>query len=220
MKQKLFAFCAAALIFAACNNEKKEDGNKDKSGTTSVSEETNKEEPWVPVDSATMMAKMMEYGTPGPMHTMMASWNGNWNTESTMWEYEGAQPQKSNGTAVNSMIMGGKYQNSKYNGNMMGMPFEGMSIMGYDNATKKFSSSWIDTWSTGIGNMSGTWDEATKSLTLTGKTPDICRPGKECTMREVYKVVDENTHIMEMYGPDPKTGKEMKMIEIKFARKK
>ena len=117
MKQKLFAFCAAALIFAACNNEKKEDGNKDKSGTTSVSEETNKEEPWVPVDSATMMAKMMEYGTPGPMHTMMASWNGNWNTESTMWQYEGAQPEKSNGTAVNSMIMGGKYQNSKYSGN-------------------------------------------------------------------------------------------------------
>lgn len=221
MKQNLIAFCLAALLFAACNNEKKDDGNKDESGTsTTVSEETNKEEPWVPVDSATMMQKMMDYGTPGDMHTMMNSWNGNWNTESTMWDYEGATPQKSTGSAVNSMIMSGKYQSTKYSGNMMGMPFEGMSITGYDNAQKKFVSSWVDTWSTGIMNMSGTWDAASKSMTLTGKTPDICRPGKECTMREVYKVIDDNTHLMEMYGPDPKTGKEMKAIEIKFTRKK
>ncbi len=103
---------------------------------------------------------------------------------------------------------------------MMGMAFEGMSLMAYDNAIKKFTSSWIDTWSTGIMNMSGSWDEATKSITLSGTMPDICRPGKECTMREVYKVADDNTHIMEMYGPDPKTGKEMKMMEIKFTRKK
>lgn len=34
------------------------------------------------------------------------------------------------------MIFGGRYQLSNYKGNFMGMPFEGMSIMGYDNAKK------------------------------------------------------------------------------------
>ena len=166
------------------------------------------------------MKNWMAYSTPGDVHKMLAKSNGAWTSEISMWEKPDGPVMKATGTMNNKMIMGGRYQVSNFSGNMMGMPFEGMSIMGYDNATKKFSSSWIDTWSTGIGNMSGTWDEATKSLTLTGKTPDICRPGKECTMREVYKVVDENTHIMEMYGPDPKTGKEMKMMEIKFTRKK
>jgi hypothetical protein len=44
--------------------------------------------------------------------------------------------------------------------------------------------------------------------------------GKECDMREVYKIVDDNNRIMEMYGPDMKTGKEYKNMEIKFTRAK
>ena len=39
-------------------------------------------------------------------------------------------------------------------------------------------------------------------------------------MREIFKVVDDNTHIMEMYGQNPKDGKEMKMMEMKFVRAK
>ncbi|MBK9333372.1 MAG: DUF1579 family protein [Ignavibacteria bacterium] len=30
--------------------------------------------------------------------------------------------------------MGGRYQQGKHTGDMMGMPFEGMSLLGYDNA--------------------------------------------------------------------------------------
>jgi hypothetical protein len=30
----------------------------------------------------------------------------------------------------------------------------------------------------------------------------------------------DNNEFMEMYGPDPKTGKEYKMMEIKYSRKK
>ncbi len=219
MKKITLIISAAVLLLYACNNEAK---NESTSKDTTTSESTNKakDEPWVPVDSATMMKAMMEYGTLGPMHSMMASWNGTWNAETTMWHESGKEPEKSNATAVNSMLMGGHYQTSKFTGNMMGMPFEGMSTMAYDNAKKEFVSTWIDNWSTGIMYMSGPWDESSKTMTLTGTMPDICRPGKECKMKETYKIVDDNTHLMEMYGPDPKTGKEFKMMEIKFTRKK
>lgn len=220
MKPIALFICAGAIFLASCNNDTKTDGTAKKDSSSVSTSETMKEKPWVPVDSATAMAKMMEYGKPGPMHAMMASWNGTWNGETTMWEYEGAAPKTSTGTAVNTMIMGGKYQSSKHSGNMMGMPFEGASTMGYDNATKKFVSTWIDNWSSGIMNMSGDWNEATKTLTLTGTMPDILRPGSECTLKENFKVVDDNTQILEMYGPDPKTGKEFKMMEIKLTRKK
>lgn len=43
--------------------------------------------------------------------------------------------------------------------------------------------------------------------------------GKECEMREVYKIIDDNTQVMDIYGPDMKTGKEFKSMEIKFTRK-
>lgn len=222
MKQKLLTFCSAVLLLTACNSNKTADESTTAGTTAADTSKMNdkKEEAWVPVDSATMMKNMMEYGTPGAMHQMLASWNGTWKGETTMWDYEGATPQKSTGTAVNSMILGGKYQVSTHTGDMMGMPFEGRSVTAYDNATKQFTSTWIDSWSTGIMTMAGTWDESSKKLTMTGSYPDINRPGKMCNMREVFTVIDENTQKMEMYGPDQKTGKEYKIMEISMKRVK
>ena len=221
MKKILLSACSAALVLIACNGGGETTENKkDSAGTTSTTTEVKKDEPWVPVDSATMMKAMMDYGTPGEMHKMLASWNGTWNGETTMWDYEGAAPKKSAGTAVNSMIFDGKYQISKHTGNMMGMPFEGHGMTAYDNAKKKFVSTWIDNWSTGIMNMEGDWNAAAKTLTFTGTCPDICRPGKVCEMKEVFTVIDDNTQKMEMDSPDPKTGKQFKMMEIALTRKK
>jgi Protein of unknown function (DUF1579) len=220
MKKNLLTACSAIVFLIACNSSETKENKTDSGSTIVATTEPKKEDAWVPVDSATQMKAMMEYGTPGDMHKMMASWNGTWNGDMTMWDSEGAAPQKMTGTAVNSMLLGGRYQSSKHTGNMMGMPFEGMSLMGYDNALKKFVSSWVDNFGTGIMMMSGPWDAATKTLTLTGSMPDICRPGKECTMREVFTVIDEKTQHMEMYGPDQKTGKEFKMMEINMTRKK
>jgi hypothetical protein len=211
--------CASSLLLFACNNEKSAEVKSETGKDTSMAKTDNSDQPWTVVDSATMMQKMQEYGTPGPMHQLMASWNGTWSGESTMWEYDGAPGAKSTGTAVNKMIMGGKYQHSRHTGTMMGMPFEGESITAYDNATKQFTSTWIDTWSTGIMTMTGNWNESSKTLTMSGKYPDIFRPGRECTMRQEIKVIDDKTHQITMYGPDQKTGKEFKMFEI-MAKKK
>lgn len=205
----------AVLLFAACSNASNDADKKDTSTAAAKTDEV-----WVPIDSATMMQKMMEYSTPGDMHKLMASWNGTWTGEMQVWATEGAPEHKSPATAVNSMAYDGKYQISKHVGDMMGMPFEGMSITGYDNAIKKFTSSWVDNMSTGIMTMEGSWDAATKTRTMTGTMPDICRPGKVCTYKEVFKVIDDNTHEVIMYGPDPQTGKEYKMMEIKLIRKK
>jgi len=214
MKPKLLTALISIGLFVSCSNEKTaKDTDKEKT-------KPEKEEAWIPVDSATMMKAMMDYGTPGPMHQMLASWNGTWTVEMTHWGYEGATPQTASGTAVNSMLFDGRYQQSTHTSDMMGMKFEGRSIMGYDNATKQFVSTWFDNWSTGIMTMTGTWDEATKTMTLSGTMPDIVRPGKECHLKEKFTIVDDNTQHMEMWGPDPKTGKEYKMMEIKMSRKK
>ncbi len=42
--------------------------------------------------------------------------------------------------------------------------FEGMSLMGYDNAKKVFMSSWVDNMGSGIMQMEGTWDPNTKTI--------------------------------------------------------
>lgn len=222
----LFAF-ATALLITACNNDTKT-GETDKpsdttksadSGTaTVVSDETP--QPYTMPDSATMMKNWMAYATPGEPQKMMASWAGTWDGESTMWMDPKAPPMVSKVKAVNRMILGGRYMESVNTGDMMGQPFEGRSTMGYDNFKKEFISTWVDNMGTGVMVMKGTWDEATKSLTLKGKMTNACTTdGKDTWVREVYKVIDENNHVMEMYGYGP-DAKEFKTMEIKMTRKK
>jgi hypothetical protein len=214
MKKIVITICAASLLFA-CNSD-----TKDKPASDSTSEaSTSKPQEWVPVDSATVMKTMMEAATPGKEHAMLAQSNGTWKVESTMWMAPDAPPMQSTAVATNKMILGGRYQQMTYKGDMMGTPFEGISTAGYDNARKVWTSSWVDNMSTGILNMDGTWDEATKSLTSTGKM--FCAGnGQMSEIKQVLKIVDDNTQIMEMYGPDMKTGKLYKNMEMKMTRNK
>jgi hypothetical protein len=224
MKQKFIAICAVAFLSASCNNEKTEGeaSSEDTSGvkTEKMSDITQKEQTWIPIDSAMEMKAMMEAGQLGEPHKMLAKSNGVWAAEMTYWKgMEDAAGSKMSGTQVTTSILDGHFQQSKFSGNFMGMPWEGISTVGYDNTTKQYVSTWMENMGTSIMTMTGTWDNATHSLNLSGKQKNPAN-GLECSMREVYKIVDDNNQVMEMYGPDPKTGKEFKMVEIKYTRKK
>ena len=168
-------------------------------------------------EQAAMMKKWEEYMTPGEFHSMMAKSNGEWREDIIMWMDPAAPPTKSTSSCTNTMIMGGRYQQSMHKGTFDGMPFEGMSIMGYDNAKKVFVSSWIDNMGTGIMTMEGTYDAATKTVNSKGKQMDPMT-GKEMDVREVFTIIDDNNHMMAMYMT-PAGGKEYKSMEIKFTRK-
>ncbi|MEO7263904.1 MAG: DUF1579 domain-containing protein [Ferruginibacter sp.] len=128
----------------------------------------------------------------------------------------GAPPEISKAKAINSMLYGGRYQLSKHIGSTMGMPFEGESTMGFDNAKKKFVSTWFDNMGTGMVMMEGPWNEATKTLTLAGKCVDPMT-GRDMVLKQTMQAVDNNNQQIEMFGPGP-DGKEFKMMEIKLKR--
>ena len=158
----------------------------------------------------------MDYMTPGNVHKMLAKADGEWKSETIMWMAPGAPPVNGIGTCINKMILGGRYQESRYTGNFMGMPFEGIGTLGYDNVKKIFVSSWIDNLGTGIVHMEGKWDDNTKMMTLFGKEVDPMS-GRDMDVKETFKWVDDNFQIMAMYTQQD--GKEFKTMEIKFTRK-
>ena len=114
------------------------------------------------------------------------------------------------------MIMGGRYQESKHTGSFMGMPFEGFSLVGYDNAKKMFVTSWIDNMGTGMMFMEGKWDDKTKTIQFTGKSTDPTT-GRDVAVRETFTWIDNNKQKMEMFMTQE--GKEFKTMEILFTRK-
>lgn len=167
-------------------------------------------------DQQAMMQAWQEYMTPGPMHQMMAKGVGEWKTEIKMWMDPSQPPTTVEGTAVCEAMLDGRYFQTKHQSMMMGMPFTGMDISGYDNAKKKFFSTWIDNMGTGVMVLEGTYDEATKTLNMMGTTVDPM--GKEIKIREVIKNIDDDNTFFEMYSEQD--GKEIKSMEIKLIRKK
>ncbi len=217
MKYHSFLFCAALLcVYAACNQPQPatgDDASTKKEDTAAIEKTTSP----APPDSAAMMAAWTAYATPGAMHAMLASFDGEWTGDLTMWMEPGKPPIKTTGTAVNSMILGGRYQYSKHTSVFNGMPFEGYSTLGYDNAKKKFISSWVDNMGSGIMLMEGAWDEANKTITSAGKQVDPMT-GQEMDVREVVKIIDDNTQLMQMFMKYP-GGEEFQTLEIKSTRK-
>lgn len=166
-------------------------------------------------DQAAAQKTWMDYMTPGKVHKMLAHSDGTWNYELTFWMAPGAPPSKSKGTAENKMILGGRYQESIHKSTIDGMEFEGRGLLAYDNAKKIFQNSWVDNMGTGIMLLQGTWDDASHSLTLTGKTYDPMQ-GKDIEMKEVITIQDDDHHKMEMFYV--KDGKDVKSMEMLLTR--
>jgi hypothetical protein len=165
-------------------------------------------------------SSVLDYSTPGRFHKMLARSNGTWIGKATMWFSPDAQPGDG-GTSMltNKMAMDGLYQISQIKGNPgTGKPWTGLRITGYDNERKVFTRAMIGDGLPGV-SMEGFWDEATKSITMPFKQVDLST-GKERNLNEVYKIIDEDTEILEIYGSDPKTKKEFKMLNVKWTRKK
>ena len=167
-------------------------------------------------------AKMMEVwtklATPGANHKLLEPFVGSFNVKTVMWEYPGAPAQESTGTSEHAWVLGGRFIQQTFHGQFMGQPFEGIGYTGYDNYKKKFISSWMDTMGTMMMISSGTADATGKLINFTAEFDDAMT-GKKMTVREVIRVVDWDTHSMEMYMPGP-DGKEYKNLEITYTRKK
>lgn len=162
------------------------------------------------------MDKWMAYMTPGEMHQVLAKTDGVWNEELTMWGTPDATPMKMSATCENKMIMGGRYQEARHSGNFNNMPFEGYSLMGYDNIKKVFETTWIDNMGTGTIHMEGTYDTVTRTVNLQGKEIDPMS-GNEINIRQTIRFVDDNNQLVQMFATQ--NGQEYKTMEIKLTRK-
>jgi len=165
-----------------------------------------------------MMDKMTKAATPGPQHEMLKKLAGEWNTTAKFQMDPSQPPQESQGVSTMTILMDGRYCQESAAGQMMGQPFSGMGITGYDNVTGKYVSTWIDNMGTGIMSSTGTADASGKVINWTGTMSDPMT-GKPAKERMITKFVDDNHYTFEMYGIPPGGKKEMKMMTIEYSRK-
>ena len=176
------------------------------------------EPPKPTAEQQAMMDKMMKAATPGASHEMLKKMAGDW-TCTVKYQMDPSQPwQEATTAATITVLMDGRYCQEMVSGQMMGSPFSGMGITGYDNVIGKYVSTWIDNLSTGIMRSEGTADAGGKVITWSGLMSDPMT-GKVAKARMITTVTDDNHHTFEMYNVPPGAKKEMKTMSIAYVRK-
>jgi len=167
-------------------------------------------------EMSAMEKAWMAYMTPGEQHEHFKVQASDWTYVSKFWmDPTSKEPMVTNGTAKFETIFGGRYLKMTHDGEMMGMPFHGFGLSGYDNAKKVYQSIWIDNMGTGIMYMTGNYIDG--KLVMTGTAPDPMT-GKDVTMKEVNTEVDKDHFYFEMYVVTPKG--DVKTMEINYTRVK
>lgn len=131
---------------------------------------------------------------------------------------------KSSEEMSSKVVFGGRFLQSETKSTMTvegddkAPPFKmtGLMFLGFDNAKQKYTFSMLGDWSTAIGTAEGTYDAATKTLTMTGT--ETLGPNKERKFRYVQKFVSKDEFSAEMYFT-PAGGKETKGGEATYKRK-
>ncbi len=168
------------------------------------------------MDPQAMMELWKQAATPGEPHKQFAALTGSWTTQTKEWMEPGKPPMESAGTAEMKMLLDGRFLYQEFNGQMMGQPFNGIGIDGYDNIRKKYVTAWMDSMGTGIFIMEGTASPDGKTITLRGSHPEP--GGGKMSHRAIWKLIDNNTQQFDMYGAHH-GHKETKMMEIVYTRK-
>lgn len=161
------------------------------------------------------MQKMMEMVQPGAEHKAMSKIVGRWNAAGKMWMDPAAPPTESKGVMEYKSDLEGRYFLGAYKGELMGMPFEGRSVDGYDRFKKEYFSYWYDTMGTGVMALRGTASADGKVITMEGTSFDPS-VGADVTYKTVTTWVNDNTMKFEMFSL--KGGKETKAMEIVYTR--
>ncbi|MGD0816312.1 MAG: DUF1579 domain-containing protein [Verrucomicrobiota bacterium] len=163
-------------------------------------------------DQEEIMKKLQAAGTPGAAHKALDAFAGNWKAEVKCWMEQDAQPIVTHGMARTGWILGGRFLEEEFRGEMMGQPFTGRCLLGFDNTQQKFKSVWVDDKNTAMVTSEGTADSGYKVITLEGRSDCPATGQKNISMKQVFRVHNPDEIVLEMFHDGAKR------MEITYTR--
>jgi hypothetical protein len=159
-----------------------------------------------------MKAAFEKLGVPGAEHQRMKALVGEWNVLSKETGFDG-KVTESTGTASMTMVLGGRFLRQEFSGTYEGKPFIGRGLMGFDNGSKKWVHSWIDSMSTGMSMGEGT--ETAQGKTWEFKSSFNGPDGTPIAMRTTMTLVSPNEMTLDGYMGESPTP----MMQLRYKRK-
>jgi len=139
---------------------------------------------------------------------------GEWDAMVKAPEAPGQPAKEESATEHVAAICGGAWLWSDFRGTMMGQPFEGHSLFGYDAQEKKYVGWWLDSMSAIPMRTTGGFDDASKVCTMTGNCIDGA--GKPFSVKEVLTwKSDDSKHLQLEFKGENENG----TMEIRYTRR-
>jgi len=170
-------------------------------------------------DMDALMKEWAKWSSPGAPHQLLQKMAGKWTLKQKTWMDPSQPPMETTGTAELAMVLGGRFLQQHYTGTMMGMPFEGSGLVGYDNFRQMYTSSWADNMGTAMMQSHGAANAAGTEITLNGLMDEPATGEKDKKMRQVLRVTGPDAFVFELYNVVPGQG-DMKVLEITHTRAK
>lgn len=150
-------------------------------------------------------------GALNEQHAWLKTLEGSWDAKGKFW-MGGPDPMLTSAESEVTVLLGGRWLHQSYKGDFMGMPFEGLATMGYDNLEKRYAWLWIDNMNTHPEFMHGQRDG--EVLTLRGTH---LGPGGSAPARSVVTRKGDDEFVYENF--EGNEGAERKTMEIVYTRK-
>ncbi len=163
-----------------------------------------------------MLQKAEAAGRPGAGHQALEHFVGNWKGEVKCYKDQDSAPAVSQASAKISWIMNGRFLEEDFRGEMMGKPFHGRTVIGYDNVTQTYRSVWISDMQTSMFMTEGKGESGGKVITLEGVASCPMRGQGDIPMKVVLRVLGPDKHTFEMF--DESEGESTKTMEITYTR--
>lgn len=170
--------------------------------------------------SAALLCNVAAAQMPGPTaeHELLKEAIGTWDATMKLYQAPGEEPTVTKATETVELGPGGLWVLSKFECEMMGMPFVGHGVNGYDPVRKKYVGTWVDSMSPSMMISEGEYDPATKTATSFAEGRDPVS-GEMIKYKQISRTIDADTRVFEMHRPE-KDGTYVKMMEIEYTRKK
>lgn len=186
--------------------------------TVGVAAAQEQKQPQMSAEEKAMMEAWAKAATPGKQHKWLAAKAGTWEFAGKFWQTPGQAPENANGTAERTMILGGRVASEKVaSPAMMGQPFEGFGLTGYDNVTGEFWGTWADSMGTGLMLSRGKCDDK-GACTFNAEFVDPVT-GKKKATRMASRDDGPDKEVHEFWDKTA-DGKEFKSMELIYTRKK
>lgn len=154
---------------------------------------------------------------PGPWHAFLARRAGRWLVDGRIWNEPGGEPVVSTGESRLEMVLDGRFLQERHEGQAGGRPYEGLGLLGFDNADSTFTVVWLDNLGTRTAVLRGPAGAPGEPLELRGGFTDPAS-GRAVSLRLVITWNGAEGQRWEYFGA-PEGFDEARLMELVYRRR-